>query len=239
MSRAYQNIEYIRPYSNKKYTIIIPAAGMGYRINYHVKSLLDINGKTLIERQLNTIHQVFKQKEIIVVLGHRAETVQEKTPLNLIKVVNKDYAKTNVVHSIGEALNHITTPRVIIIYGDLFFNAKAISLPFRNESAVVLSQTMSKKEVGVNEQAGKLINMYYELDDKWGQIAYYTEKELSLLGEVCRATKNKRMFGFECINEILDMGGKFNVFRPKNSITYDIDSFYDLNYVRKNYANIM
>ena len=239
MSKATRNIEPLTPDKQKRYAIIIPAAGCGYRLNStEPKCMINVGGQTIIHRQLQNINSVFPKGEIIIVTGHRAEYIEERIPQNIKRVRNNDFDKTNVIYSVGLALEQVTCDAILVIYGDLVFNKTMINLPFGKESSLVISKTMSSKEIGVNIEGDKVVNLFYELPHKWSQISYYTGKELVLLREIACDVANKRMYGFECINRILDMGGKFKALTPKNGVAIDIDTNYDISLARKNYASM-
>lgn len=237
-SQSVRNIEYLKPYKSKKYSIIIPAAGIGYRLGIdEVKSLLKINNKSLIEHQIDIINKIFTNKEIIIVGGYKSDKLFNILPKGVIKVVNDRFDETNVAKSIGDGLKACSTDLVIVIYGDLFFNKRLLSLPFRKNSCIISNNAMSDKEIGLNQNGNKLESLYYDLPTKWAQVAFYQGLELELLKKVCFDKKNEKMFGYQCINSILNMDGYFTVECPRNAIAFDIDTTYDLSYVRKNYAN--
>lgn len=237
-AESVRNVEYLKPYKTKKYSIIIPAAGIGHRLGIdEVKSLLQINNETLIGRQISIINKIFPNKEIIVVGGHKSARLFDNLPKDIIKVENERFYETNVVRSIGIGLRACTTDLVVVIYGDLFFNKRLLSLSFRKNSFIVSNNCMSNREIGINQNDNKLESLFYDLPTKWAQIAFYQGLELELLKKICFNMDNNKMFGYECINHIIDMGGYFTVECPRNGIAYDIDTTYDLSYVRKNYAN--
>ena len=219
-----------RPSYRDKYSVIIPAAGMGRRMKiYGPKSLIAINKKhTILSKQLMSINSCFRRHEIILVGGFEHEKLP-RIP-NVKMIVNPDYEHTNVLHSINLALRKIKNNKVVVIYGDLVFNKACLNLPFYKESAIVTSDTMKDEEVGCVVQNGKLEHMFYGLPNKWSQIAFFTGKELELLRDV---SHNKMWFGFEAINEILVREGEFKVFNPKHGKSVDIDCSYDLKLLDK------
>lgn len=221
---------YDRPSQRSKYSIIIPAAGMGRRMKiYGPKSLVQINDKeTILSRQIDLVNKCFKRNEIILVGGFQHEKLVNKISSKVKLIFNKDYEKTNVLHSIGLALNKVSTEKVLIIYGDLVFNQDCILLPFNKESAVVVSSTMKSDEVGCISNEDMLENIFYKLPNKWAQIAFFTGLELTLLKELAKNPANNMWFGFEAINDIITSGGTFKTFCPENARAVDIDSSYDL-----------
>ena len=99
---------------------IILAAGCGSRLKKHTqnlpKGMLEFNGKTLIERQIE-IYRLCGINEIIIVKGFAAD----KIDYSAIKYfVNKNYATTNMVETLMEAKSEFTDD-VIVSYSDVLF----------------------------------------------------------------------------------------------------------------------
>lgn len=218
-----------RPSYRDKYTIIIPAAGLGKRMKiYGPKSLVKISDShTILSKQIETINMCFKHCEIIVVGGYQYEKLQSDIK-NVKFIYNKDYETTNVLYSIGLGLKRAKTNKILVIYGDLVFNKECIDLPFNKESAVVVSSTMKDEEVGCIYNDGFLENVFYKIPKKWAQIVFFTGTELDILKNIIKQEKTSYWFGFEAINDIIVRGGIFKVFEPTNGRAIDIDSSYDL-----------
>ena len=155
------------------------------------------------------------------------------TPDDILKIENENYEDTNVVRSIGMGLRACQRD-VLIIYGDLIFNEYCLNCIDYNNSSVLVGQNIMKpNEVGcVVNKLGLLENMMYDLDYKWGQMAFFKGRELEMLKEICWNQENYKMFGFEAINKILDRGGKFKCVEASQCNCMDIDNSKDLNQVR-------
>jgi choline kinase len=223
-----------RPSYRDKYTIIIPAAGLGKRMKiYGPKSLVKINDDhTILSNQIEIINSCFRHCEIIVVGGYQYDKL-ESAAKNVRFVYNSDYETTNVLHSIAMGLKKSKTNKVLVIYGDLVFNKECIDLPFLKESAVVVSSIMKDEEVGCIYNDGILESVFYRIPTKWAQIAFFTGRELDLLNSIAKQENNMYWFGFEAINEIINKGGIFKVFEPEEGRAVDIDSSYDLKLLEK------
>ena len=128
MSRS-RNTSNIYGKKTERYSILIPAAGMGYRMrSYGPKPLIRLDAsQNIIERQLEIIQAAFTNCEIILVAGFESEKLMKNTPEYLIKIENENYERNNVVRSVGMGLRAATTDKILIIYGDLVFNEQAIS----------------------------------------------------------------------------------------------------------------
>lgn len=222
-----------RPSQRDKYTIIIPAAGTGHRMKrYGPKSLTIVGNQTIIANQLTLIHRIFNYSEVIVVGGYQIEKLNKVVQNdNRVKVINnKDYEDTNVLHSINLALKKTKNSKVLVVYGDLYFNEVCIRQPFYKESGLVLCDTMKDEEIGCIVDNHTVKHTFYNLPTKWAQISYFTNNELEILRDV--SSKNPAWFGFEAINHIINQGGEFKAFIPKQGKCFDIDTTYDLKHIK-------
>jgi len=237
MPKATRNITYIHSPNTYKYSIIIPAAGQGTRmISYGAKSLIKLTPDlTVIQNQLNIIAQKFRYYEIIMVVGFQAYRVMRDTPNDIIKIENERYEETNVCRSIGMGLRAATTNRVLIMYGDLVFNAATLDVKFNKGSSLIIdsSDTMTPNGVGCTIIDGLVENVLYELPNKWAQISFFVDKELEMLKQIVWNPDNERLYGFEAINQIITWGGKFRAVLPSGIRVNDIDSSKDIPIAQK------
>lgn len=226
-----------RPNLREKYTIIIPAAGKGRRMNtYGTKSLIKLaNGKNILQQQLHCIGNNFRFYEVIVVSGFEANRIKFHSPSHVKHITNEDYDNNNVAHSISLGLTLATTNKVLIIYGDLVFNTYTLKNAFDKESGIVVDTAghMKREEVGLLSRKNFLMHMSYGLNTKWAQIVYLTGKELELFTALAKHPHNKQKFGFELINDTIAMGGLFKIYQPKRMKVTDIDSSSDINVANK------
>lgn len=200
-----------------KITFIIPTAGIAYRLKYlGSRSFLKIDDNyTLIEHQLHTIYGAYPKAEVFIVVGfesHKYLFLREQYPIRLIN--NELYEKTNVVHSIGLALQANTNKKVVLIYGDVYFNHPSINNIHIDNSKLVIDtkQQINNEKIGVVINKNKVTNLAFGLANKWAQIAYFTGNELALLERVAFDNKKRGWFGHEALNYIIGKGGRFNIF---------------------------
>lgn len=229
-------IKYIKNINeHEEIDVIIPAAGIGKRMkSYGPKPLIKINNDlTIIENQLNIINRVLPNSNIILVCGFEANYLMNKVPDDIIKVENENYEQTNVVRSIGMGLR-AARRNVLIIYGDLVFNRECLeSMNYSKSSILCGNNIMKDSEVGCIENAkGKIENLMYDLENKWGQIMFLRGKELQLFKNICWNTDNNNMFGFEAINAIISRGGSIRSCGNEKTKIVDIDTSKDLEKVK-------
>lgn len=212
-------------------TVIIPSAGEGRRMkSYGPKSLIDVSGTTVLDRQIKIITKELGDVRFVIVAGFQCDKVMSYCPDYFIKLENENYEVTNVCRSLSVAFRAIQTRRVLIVYGDLVFNNKAISELDYTTSCISTSEDACRnEEVGcIIDNENNITNMMYDLKDKWNQMIYLQGKELALFKEICQDRKNKKLFGFEVVNKVLDLGGQIKCVRNKQIKVIDIDTSKDL-----------
>ena len=104
---------------------LIVAAGLGSRLGRHTedlpKCMLDFNGKTLLQRQV----QAYKDcgiRDITVVRGYKKEKINYK---DLKYVTNSDYKNNNILNSIFCA-EKVINGNIIIAYSDILFESNVV-----------------------------------------------------------------------------------------------------------------
>lgn len=107
---------------------IILAAGRGSRMlgltDQGPKCLVEIGGKTLLERQLDALRGAgLKLDQIGIVTGYRRERL---TGYGLTEFVNRRWRHTNMLHSLAAARAWLETDTCIVSYSDIFYDASAV-----------------------------------------------------------------------------------------------------------------
>ena len=123
---------------------IILAAGQGLRLrpltNKNPKCLAPLLGKTLLERQLETLNSL-NIHEIKVVTGHCSERI-ESLGLNTSK--NENFKDSNMVASLFTAIDFISqcNEDLIVSYGDIVYSKKNLAklLACKEEIAIMIDQ---------------------------------------------------------------------------------------------------
>ena len=125
--------------------VIILAAGRGTRLGYHTKEipkgLVDVNGKSIIERQI----ELFKKNdvtEIIIVRGYK----KEKFCWNDVTFIdNEDFANNNQLASLVLAQNMVSG-NVLILFGDLIFEQTILDQILASSSDISIAVDLNWKE---------------------------------------------------------------------------------------------
>lgn len=223
---------------DRKVSFIIPAAGMGNRMkSYGPKCLIEIkNDTTIIENQLRLIHKYFYDPQIIIVTGFESAKVEKRLENKRVQLIyNDEWESSNVGHSASIAIKEVKHKNVIFMNGDLVFNAWTLKVPFGLYSMLLVDDSgfMKEEEVGCLTNDKEAINLMYDIDSKWAQIAYFTGEELEILKSVLDDDRTDRCFMFEVINCVMQLGGSFMAHTPKRMKVTDIDSSKDLKKIDK------
>jgi len=113
---------------------IILAAGNGSRLRPATDSIpkvmVKVCGKTIIERSLDCLAEIKKIKEVIIVVGYRAEKIKEYIGksykgMKINYVLSKDYASTNNIYSLWLAKDYVKDD-VILLEGDVIFDKEML-----------------------------------------------------------------------------------------------------------------
>ena len=131
--------------------LVLLAAGRGARLPKKYrnapKCMARINNKTILSYNLN-FYNKFKNK--IIVTGYKSQKLRNFIKLNNFNSIkNKDYAKTNMVHSLFK-INKIEEKEIVVCYSDiifdplLYFNLKKT----KNRNVILLKKNWLKKWKG-------------------------------------------------------------------------------------------
>ena len=104
---------------------IILAAGSGLRLGQHTKdipkALLDLNGKSILERQISLLRE-YGVNEIFVVTGYKREKYVLK---DIEYIFNPRYSETEQLASMMVARSKIFDD-ILVIFGDILFDSQIL-----------------------------------------------------------------------------------------------------------------
>lgn len=127
--------------------VIILAAGQGTRLRPLTdncpKCMVEVNGRSIIERQLDTMRSCgIKEDDIIIVAGYCNEVLKEKLKDTGIHfIVNEEFETTNMVCSLMCAREIMEAEEdVLISYGDIIYEKAVLQkiLDSKEEMSVVV-----------------------------------------------------------------------------------------------------
>lgn len=106
---------------------IILAAGRGSRMkdltDDRPKCLVELHGKTLLDRQLTALHCA-GINEIGIVTGYKRELLTNR---GLVEFYNPRWSETNMVSSLACAAEWLSTEPCIVSYSDIFYEPDAVT----------------------------------------------------------------------------------------------------------------
>ena len=125
--------------------VIILAAGRGTRLGHHTKEipkgLVDVNGKSIIERQI----ELFEKNgitDIVIVRGYKKEKFCWD---NVTFIDNEDFANNNQLASLILAQNMVSGS-VLILFGDLIFEQTILDQILASSSDISIAVDLNWKE---------------------------------------------------------------------------------------------
>lgn len=184
-------------------TVIILAAGVGYRTGGECKSLLRVGKESILERQLKLIKKKYgNNADIMVVAGHKSAEIVHNFYGNIRIIINESFANTNVVYGAYLGLLSNVNPNVLLVHGDLVFDYDALP-EVSDESFLLVSNQMRKDEIGTLIQGTKVVNLSYDVAKKWCHIAYLNKEQLNHFFAYCRMSGHKNHYIYEALNSCI------------------------------------
>jgi len=204
----------------QKISIIIPAAGKDPVFTEKAKSMIEIDGKTILERQLEIIRKI-GFRNISLVKGYKGEKIKFE---DITYFENKNYQNKHSLYSLMCAREKMENG-FILLYSDIIFNEDILKSLVKSQGDIVLivdnSYSYHKHEVDKKLdlvtsktkqssfhrtlQPTKMIEITNiaknidknESDFEFIGIAYFSEKGAEILKKVyddCREKYSKKKF---------------------------------------------
>jgi hypothetical protein len=192
-------------------TVIILGENYGYRMkSYGPVPLINLNGKLLIEKQINAVKSTFVNYEIIICTGFDSDKistlVRNRFSSDNIRIVeNQIHLNSNCCESVRLCLNNTFNDRVIIIGGGSDIVPQHLELiDLKTTSVMVQPQSSDDNfELGsVISDSGDLGHLSFGIKSPfWTEILYLGgSKVIGSLQKILSGTEYKNKFLFEAIN---------------------------------------
>lgn len=119
---------------------VILAAGMGLRLRPRTqkvpKGLLEVDGKTLLERSFLALKQA-GISEVVIVVGYLHKMIQDFFGDNfqgmpLRYIINTEYAATGSMYSFSKAKEAVKSSAVFLLESDLLYDQQLIDIALRS-----------------------------------------------------------------------------------------------------------
>lgn len=172
---------------------VILAAGRGSRIkplsDNMPKSLLKINGKSILQTNIDTIKSCGID-DIVIVKGYKAELINFP---GIRYYVNENFKHTEQLVSFFCAKNEMDKP-FLLLFGDVLFRKSVLSGLIKKEGDIVLAVDTCWKEIYKNKRG-------YDLDRIRGQDLLWGENsQINKIGN-CLNIQNFETHAFEAFAE--------------------------------------
>jgi len=190
---------------------IILAAGKGSRLGAISKGgpkcLIDIEGNTLLEIQINTLHACGID-DIFVVRGYEGKKIDIP---GLTYFDNPDYADTNILHSLFCAREALTGP-LLVLYSDIIYEEQVVRrlLESRHDIAVGVMVNWEESVRQRSKLAMEELEMvYFDSENRVQEIGKQLTDEYETRGQFIGMVKFSRR-GAELLKRNYDRMAKFH-----------------------------
>jgi len=183
---------------------VILAAGQGTRMAEITKDkpkpLIEINGKTILKRQLEILFKNNFEK-IIIVVGYKAEKIKAeiKNKKNIEIIENIEYKTTDNIYSLYLAKENLKGEEFILLNGDTVFDEEIIKkiVTTKNQNITpVDSKHYDLEELKIKEKNGFVVKILPKSTPKSesdgstiGIFKFSSEGSNTLFNEIERLTK--------------------------------------------------
>lgn len=212
--RPRDNIEVSSDYSpsrtpnNGNLSVVLLGGNIPYGMrSFGPYSLLKIGTKTILDYQIETIRNVFGDCEIMLVAGYMADKVIKRRPDDIRIIENQLFENSNECEQIRLSLNSILNTNVLFITGNLLFNEATLKIIDAKKNCLVYetNNQVPREEIGLAINENKVTSLSFAIDEnKWCNVAYFTNKTIDRLRSIVSDKKNKKMFMFEIIDSMLE-----------------------------------
>ncbi len=188
--------------TKEKIRAIIPAAGVSRQPSFSEilkdtpLAMLDINGKSLLQRNVETLNSVGVQ-DITVIAGYKGEKIQ-LDGLDVIK--NKDYDKTDVMLSIMLA-NGKLDEKTLIVFGDTLFERDIVEKLLKRDEDIVLVIDRSYKTSKTRKQDVDLVKAVHDPVEGTRIINVRQDNPILKIGNVSRGEANYEFIGMSLFSK--------------------------------------
>ena len=210
------------------------------------KCLLEVNGKSILARQIELLLSVGVKKYIITtgplqdkIIDH----VKDKFPsLDVIYINNPKFESTNYIYSMWLARNQIDDDDILLLHGDLVFEKSVVQKIVRQKTSSVIvdrNAPLPEKDFKGKIQKGKIIKIGI---DVFGENAafllplyYWTKEDFHLwMNHIEKFVKNNNTscYAENAFNEISDTID-LHPLDIVNEFCMEIDTLDDLNLAKQ------
>lgn len=212
-------------------SVVIVAAGPGRRMRaYSPKSLIGLpDGRTVVQRQVELARQVWPGADVVVVVGYQADRLAKALPAGCRVVENERFEDTGTARSALLGVRATSTPRVVVMFGDLVFEEGALRSLQGRRSAVLVDPARRPgcQEPGATVADGKAVAFGFGLGAQLVGAVVLAGRELQLFKQLAAGPERDRLVLFEVLDQVVDRRGEFLAAEPAGKVVR-IDQVADL-----------
>ncbi|ABK60932.1 sugar phosphate nucleotidyltransferase [Clostridium novyi] len=225
---------------------IILAAGKGTRLRplteFTPKPLIKVNGKPIIERQIECLIEK-GIKEIIIVTGYLAEKfdyiLEKYDYINIKLVYNENYDKFNNIYTMYLVKEYLND--TYVLDGDVYINNNFINPNLNRSTYFGIEKNNFQDEWVIYEKSNKIENINVESAINEHKvmlsgISYWSSEDGRVITDILKETLKTNMWtNLYWDNIVKDNLNKVEVYLHKINKydCFEIDSIEDLNAVEK------
>ncbi|KEH94437.1 CTP--phosphocholine cytidylyltransferase [Clostridium massiliodielmoense] len=225
---------------------IILAAGKGTRLRplteFTPKPLIKVNGKPIIERQIECLIEK-GIKEIIIVTGYLAEKfyyiVEKYDYINIKLVYNENYDKFNNIYTMYLVKEYLKD--TYVLDGDVYINNNFISSNLNRSTYFGIKKNSFEDEWVIYDKNSKIANIKVEssINDYktiLSGISYWSREEGNIINDILEETLKKDIWkNLYWDNIVKDNLSKMDIYLNKinSDDCFEIDSIKDLKETEK------
>lgn len=225
---------------------IILAAGKGTRLRplteFTPKPLIKVNGKPIIERQIECLIEK-GIKEIIIVTGYLAEKfdyiLEKYDYINIKLVYNENYDKFNNIYTMYLVKEYLND--TYVLDGDVYINNNFINPNLNRSTYFGIEKNNFQDEWVIYEKSNKIENINVESTINEHKvmlsgISYWSSEDGRVITDILKETLKTNMWtNLYWDNIVKDNLNKVEVYLHKINKydCFEIDSIEDLNAVEK------
>jgi choline kinase len=238
---------------------LILAAGTAMRLrpltNNLPKILLEINGRKIIDMQLETLIQEGIHR-VVVVTGYKSETLEKYLletykQVSFVFIKNHEFERSSAAYSVGLALPHISEP-CIYLNGDVVYQPEILKNIITSSHQSI---TAIKKNIWDEEQVNVIvtkknkvisIGKNIEENESAGEFIGVTKLSLSFITKMREIVTNEGIesiryqFAVDLVNKTIGtFGEELYILDVSNYQAIEIDTEADLIEARKQFKSII
>lgn len=196
----------------------------GYRMkSYGAIPLIPFKRKRLIDLQISTISNVFKNFEIIICVGYDADKVcryvkSKYRNKNVRLVENQMFDHSNSCEGVRLCLNNINNDKVIILDGSLLLDQETLYSVNTKHSYIMTEEGFYENlEIGVNiGEHGTIEHFGFGAHTAWSEVLFlHNDDVIESLRRIISNDNFKQKFLFEGLNELIKTKHKLSVISNK------------------------